>query len=623
MSLRRAIILLFLCPVPAAAQEPVLVPPVEIEADAPPAATGPTVSTGAAESVLAQEYLDAPAGAASGVEAIPGTHVRESGAVGRPVSVSLRGSDPAATLVTLDGAPLNSPLLGGADLATLSLAPLDTVTVARGGLSAAYGTDAVGGVVAAALMSPLSGPYTEVSSLLGSFGTARLKTLHVATSSDGSRGVLASAGVLASGGDFPYVDTNGRPRRRDHAGVVAVGATTKAEAVLKERHHLSLLVDGFLDDRQVPGMEQFPSDTARQRDSRLVALLAFEGPFPGQGKTGARVFVRRIGLRYDDPAPPQGQPVSNCLVTWGVGGDVWAMARPVSFLSPSVAMSAQVDLASVQRLFGRGYEAKRVSLAPRVGLELGREEWVLLSTFLRLEWSQGFGLMLVPRASLSSRPVRWLRLKASAGRSFRVPTFEELNFDAGFVRGNKDLRPEDALTVDAGFELGPLASFSGEVNYFETFGKNLILFLPRSAFLTQAENAGSSRTHGVEAAATWRHGVLGVKGAYTYLRAYSRTTGLSLPNRPRHMASGEVFIEKDPIRVSARVLGQTAFFLDRFESLSEEGRVTADLRLEFRPWPEVLVALDVLNVGDVRDSVDALQQPLPGRAFYVTVKASL
>ncbi|MBM4394693.1 MAG: TonB-dependent receptor [Deltaproteobacteria bacterium] len=576
--------------------------------------------------------LDSPQGPARAAARLPATRVAETGGPGRPVTVSVRGSDPAATLSVLDGVPLNSPFLGGADLAGLALLPLESLTVARGGLSAAFGTDAVGGVVDARVQGPLDWPGTEVSLLAGSFGTARLKAAHAATAAGGRVGALASAGFLKSGGDFPYIDTNGHSRERTHAGVAALDGLVKVEAAPGRGHRVSLLAEGFAGDREVPGMEQYPSDTARQRDSRVVVAAAWDGPGPFRrdGRSAARVFVRRVGFRYDDSAPPMGPAVSNVLVSWGVGGDASASVRPLSWLAVSAGAGGTCDLASARRLRGSGYDERRTTASAWAGVEVGREErLVLLTAVVRGQWAGGMdfgatgGFVAVPRGTVASRPVRWLRLFADAARAFRLPTLEELYFDAGFVRGNPDLDPEDSFTWDAGLELLPADGVSVKAAYFETRSDNLILFLPRSAYLTRAENSGSALLRGVEASASARAGPVGLAASYTFLDARDRTAGLSLPNRPRHAAAGEVFGEAGPVRASVRVAGQTGFFQNRFESLREEGRVTADLRLEVRPIPALLLAVDVQNVSDVRDAVDALQQPLPGRAFYGSVKVSL
>ena len=61
-----------------------------------------------------------------------------------------------------------------------------------------------------------------------------------------------------------------------------------------------------------------------------------------------------------------------------------------------------------------------------------------------------------------------LRLKGNVERSYRVPTFDELYLDEGTLRGNPDLRPEDAVNFDLGVELsrarwGPVSRLRLEV----------------------------------------------------------------------------------------------------------------------------------------------------------------
>lgn len=81
---------------------------------------------------------------------IPGMHVDQVGGPGGTASAYIRGSDPNQVLVLVDGVRLNDPTTsrGGAiDLSSLSTAYVERIEVIRGGGSALYGSDAMGGVI--------------------------------------------------------------------------------------------------------------------------------------------------------------------------------------------------------------------------------------------------------------------------------------------------------------------------------------------------------------------------------------------------------------------------------------------------------------------------------------------
>jgi len=601
----------------AAAQEVVAVPLVEVEGRrAVPAPDRTAPETDPA-------VLDAPAGPARAIAQDPAIQTREAGGVAQRVTLSVRGSDPAATLSVLDGVPLNSPFLGAADLASLALLPLESIQIERGGQSAQWGSDAVGGVVDARLLSPERDPGTRVVLTLGSFGTARAKV-----SESGRLGpvaALAALGLLSSAGDFEFTDRNGRARTRTHNAASALDATGKVAAAISGSARLTGLLEVFSDERDVPGLEQFPSETARQTDSRVIGSVRLEGPAitrPGN-PTEVHVYGRRLAFSYVDPHPPLGPAVSTRLVASEVSAEGTADAAVSGRFSIPFGVRVVHTRGDVARETQRHRTPRRTVVSARTGATVGREpDPYRLDATLRVEWEQGTGVALLPRVQGRFSPWPVLTLHASIARAYRLPTFEELYFEAGFVQGNPGLRPEDALTWDAGLAVQPVRGVAARATYFENRVSNLILFLPRSAFLVRAENSGSALLRGVEVSADARLAQFGLSLAYAFLDARFRG-GRAMPLRPRHTATASVEYERGRFRAQARARAQTGFFQDRYASLREEGRVFVDLRIEFVPVPEVTLALDVQNLLDKRDAVDTLQSPLPGRAFYGSLLVSL
>jgi vitamin B12 transporter len=613
------IAVLSLLAIPARAQQAIPVPDVRVDA----ASARPAATSSPSDRVDDPAELDHPAGPGRAAALTPGAQVRESGGPGQPASIGLRGADPASTLLTLDGVPLNSPFLGGADLSGLALLPLDSLTLTRGGQSAALGSDAVGGVVAARTPSPLLSPGTDVSLSAGSFGTARLKASH--GERVGSVAGLAAVGLMHSSGDFPFVDVNGRERNRVHAGVDALDGMLKIEALPAAGHRIALTVEGFVDDRDVPGLEEFPSRTATQRDDRFLAAASWTGP-AGEGavpRGTARAWVRRLGFAYADASPPMGAPIATRLVAWSTGAETSATWVPHRAVAVTAGASGGFDRGDVDDLGSARAVWWRGSAALLGTVEVGRDAWPVRGTVrLRGEWDAGAGLRAIPQACLEADPGRRFHLFADASRAFRMPTIEELHFDAGYVQGNPALKPEDSLTWDAGASFGPREAPWIRAAYFEDRVSNLILFLPRSAYLVRADNSGAALLRGVEASARWTWRWLRLGAAYTFLDARF-ASGLAMPFRPRHRATADVAATFGPVRITVRGTGQTRFWLDRFESQSEEARFLLDARVEFTPIPEVTLALDAVNLTDKRDAMDAVQYPLPGRAFYGTVRISL
>jgi len=599
-------------------QEAIEVPPVEVEGE--PVSRDPDEKSTHVEILEDPAVLEAPAGPAREAVMAASIRVHQSGGVGQPVGIGIRGIDPQGTLSTLDGIPLNSPFMGGADLSGLGLLPLVSLEISRGGLSARRGSDAVGGVLDARTPSPLDLPGAQGSLTLGSFGTARLKAAYGGCS--GQWGGMAAIGLLTSSGNFPFKDSNGRARSRSHNAAMAMDGMVKFDVEPAEGHVLTMMAEGFADDRDVPGLEQFPSSTATQRDQRILASIAYDGPpmFAASGSTHGQVYFRWLGFDYEDESPPMGPSVSTRLDAWEVGGIGSGSEQLSAMFALPWGVGVTYTGGKVDRVSRLNASPWRMTVHALMGLHVGGDKDPFgVDVTVRGEYDRGFGWRVVPRSGAWYRPWRLLKLFANVGHAFRLPTFEELYFEAGYIQGNPDLDPEEALTWDAGFAVGVEDLAILRVTYFENRVKNLIQFLPRSAFLVKADNSGSALLRGVEASGKAFIGPVSLGVSYTFLDA-GYDSGGAMPHRPRHSGAGEVVYRAGPVKISARVHGQSFFYLDRYESLTEEFRVILDARLELTPHPYVTLSFDVNNILDKRDAMDALQYPLPGRAFYGTLR---
>lgn len=101
---------------------------------------------------------------------VPGLFVEEGGGPGAVASIHLRGTDPNHTSVLIDGIKMNDPTNsrgGSSDIGTLPLIGIDSVSVARGALSAVQGADALGGVVAIETKGGTPQPSGEAALTLG------------------------------------------------------------------------------------------------------------------------------------------------------------------------------------------------------------------------------------------------------------------------------------------------------------------------------------------------------------------------------------------------------------------------------------------------------------------------
>ncbi|MGL6262044.1 TonB-dependent receptor domain-containing protein [Vibrio sp. WXL103] len=78
---------------------------------------------------------------------LPGVEVTSNGGFGQTSSVFIRGASSNQTLVLVDGIRFNNSITAGINFNRIPLAQVERIEVVRGGASAAYGSDAIGGVI--------------------------------------------------------------------------------------------------------------------------------------------------------------------------------------------------------------------------------------------------------------------------------------------------------------------------------------------------------------------------------------------------------------------------------------------------------------------------------------------
>ncbi len=105
---------------------------------------------------------------------VPGVHIRQNGAPGQLATVSVRGVPGPGTAVLVDGAPLRDAAAPQADasalLPSLTTYGLSRVEVRRGGGSALYGTNGMGGVIHIITREADAGPRFSVEAGGGTRG---------------------------------------------------------------------------------------------------------------------------------------------------------------------------------------------------------------------------------------------------------------------------------------------------------------------------------------------------------------------------------------------------------------------------------------------------------------------
>ena len=236
-----------------------------------------------------------------------------------------------------------------------------------------------------------------------------------------------------------------------------------------------------------------------------------------------------------------------------------------------------------------------------------------------------------PRVQVMADATEWLRFSASAARSFRAPTIDDLftpftDFGFGFsYEGNPNLKPEKAWTYDAGFQVGS-DSCTVRAGYFRAHITDLIQTTPDLA--ATSVNVGEARRQGAEIEVAhafndiFKHGV-----NYTYLDNQGIPNGFTdfvvMRLSPRHTANylatvmpwKRVTVDNTLRYVSTRWEGNNETSTKLKPDLLWGMRLAYQLR-----QMEVFFGVD--NLTDHR-YIERGGYPLPGRTFFGGVNLRL
>jgi iron complex outermembrane receptor protein len=615
--------------------EPLLIPTVEVEgtppAPEPPHAASRRDPSGALTVLRVDELRAAARDTAELLSAAPSVTLQDSGGWGQSKSLVVRGASANATLVLLDGIPLNGA--GGiADVSRVPLAIAERFEVLRGGAGARYGSGGLGGAVNVVTRSPGSLLRVAGEATYGSWNTAQ-GWLSASGPLVGGQALLLIHGG-SSNGRFPYrFDPSptlpGDPlveRTRTNNDARGAGGLVRLQRALGGGFRVDALGEFSWDERGLAGTAQNPSDDARQSGRRASASVRLGGPLPGAGEGSARAYFRRERLALS--GGPVGLQGAQVQLLGGLELEGQVLLGGWHALSALAAMGgervSEVE-ASAQADGQPTWLRASLMLMDELLLADGR---LVLAPSLRLERAGPYTL-LSPKLGLSLPLPAGFELRANLGQAHRAPSFLELYVRQGTLLPNADLRPERALYADAALVHRSDSSFASLGGFFSLYD-DLISYEAYPPGAARPYNFAAARVWGLEAEGEWRPLPL-LSGALCYSLLFSQDLQedgrfylRDLPYRPRHKLAAR--LSAGPRWLSGRVelSAQSAHALSRDGSLSLPGRafLHAGLSSSFGSRTEFTVSFEIKNLLDAR-AEDFIGYPLPGRSAFLSVAAAL
>ena len=559
---------------------------------------------------------------ADALQSSTGVFIRRYGRGGL-ASISLRGTGASQTSILIDGRPVTDPQLGQIDLSLLPSALIDRVEVMSGAASPLYGGDGIGGAVNLRTLAPDEGFRSRVSGGVGAFGS-REATLSV-ESRRGRTAFLLLGDLDRAQNDYTYFSralarqVELRNADRNRASLFGTGELGLGAARIRAS---AMFVDG---ERGLPASASAASSGERQwdRSTRVWTDVEAGGFSFGAALQHGRIRYANPQLDLDETGLTR---VASLDGRYRLGlYDAWTLVAGGELADatvdhPAIAEGAREQRAAAFAMLSGDVDGVMVNAALRA------------DSYFRRRPDVSAIAAVSPRIGISTPVAERLRLRASVGRGFRTPTFNDRYWRPG---GNPDLEPEVGWTVDGGavYRSGPLRA---DLTLFHVATDNQIVWIPLTSGLWSPTNIASAVSRGFEAgvSAAGELGGMGMEGRlnYTFTDSRDRSDPASPTfDQPLRYVPREVLRAGGSVQRGKAELGLTADYTGR-RYVSTDGSswldpfITVSLRLALHQTiagSRVQTALFVDNLFDADYQVVA-NDPMPPRhlRFSITIDTS-
>ncbi|MET4230031.1 TonB-dependent receptor [Bradyrhizobium sp. LA6.10] len=505
--------------------------------------------------------------ASDALSAVPGLNLVQTGGPGGQTSIFMRGTNSNHTKVLIDGIDVSDPSNPNRsfDFGQLLTSDIQQIEVLRGPQGGLYGADALGGVISIVTKKG-DGPARATGSVEGgSFGTFN-QTAGLSGSQDHFNYAFNVAHFHAN--DVPVTPVELLPPGQKAIGNYYDNMTYSTKLGVELSENLTL-----------NSVARYTDATLRFTGDTFDPVTSASFPAAAQStQTVHQLFTRGeavwsalddrmksyFGVNYTNHWNYNISP-GDAMATITTGDRVKYDWHTTTQLAPNnnVIIGAEHETETLQTAT---VSAQNVNKAGYMELQSQFRDRIFFTANVRQDDNERFGEHPTFRlASAVIVPVTDTKFKGSYGTGFKAPTLNQLyvSFPAFFFFANPNLRPEESVGYDAGFEQ-PL--FGDRVRFGSTYFRNNITDLIQSTFdpvtfTSTSTNIGKAITEGTEsfvaAAITDR---LRVRADYTFTRAVDATAGLELLRRPKEKWSANVIWNPiDPLTLSATVLHVGSF----------------------------------------------------------------
>ena len=569
---------------------------------------------------------------------IQGVFIKDYGGIAGNKTISLRGSSAEQVLVLLDGQRLNDAQSGQVDFSGLSLEGIEKVEVVRGGNSALYGADAVGGVINIITRKNVekNGISGSARYLLGSFETQSLESS--LNFQKKKLGGSISYKKLISEGNFSYLDIDGTKKFKINNDIDSDDFFSRFYLSMGSpyfQRRLELSYKYYYAERGSPGTIELPYYTARlwNRNEQLNGIFSGKA-FNFRNDFRLQAYAHRLKSHYwnDEEFVLIDSHYQNS--SYGGEGQLQTIL-PSNFVLTYGGGYRHDELDSPEFPEDHFRDSFFFIFQDESLFELDSSRMmksVSLIAALRFDNFSDFKNHLSPKfGGVFNFGQEWqTSLKWNIGLSYRAPNFNELYWPPdAWTQGNPALKAENGFDWDLGLRMRyPVLNGTAlDLSYFNITLNDLIQWQSVGQ-IWMPMNVDKARNQGLEASLTLEpiRGWLSLNLNYTFLDARNLSADSTLYNkylvyRPEHSLNFSVSStwKMFTLKYDYQYIGGR--YADPVNAEYLESYCTSDIVLSVNhilgKWKPQL-SFQVKNIFD--ESYEIIRyQPIPGREYRLTV----
>jgi len=589
------------------------------------------------------------------LEDVPGLMLKENQKNG--FVAWLQGLDANRVLVVIDGEPITPSTGSAVDLTQIGAMDIERIEIVKGGTSALYGSNAMGGVINIITRKPVKPVSYQLSVDGGSYGKKNISRNPVEINTRRIAGdvvIKRAKGYIKLNADLRGKDgytldqksfrAEGETGNKENVGLrIAWTPNDKTEIYIAPRYYRESISNNILSSF-TPGVG-YIKKKKNEVASRISATAGFDRELDNGGRLRGWLFREswRDVTQQDVISTAEIDQQRTAAIAQYRAELQWDKPVGEQHLFTSGLLLRSETLNQYADIFGQkrtlevdGKQKKTAEFYLQDDIFLG-DQWELVPG-LRIQNDSRFGFYAAPKVNVMYTP-EWIPgtssvVRLGVGRGYRAPDLKEQYYvfdhsQLGYmVLGSVNLAPESSDSYQLGVEFVRQGMFRADLSLFRNDISNLIdtrLNADKSAEtglrIFEYDNFVSAMTQGAELGGNLYFDALSFKASYTFLIGKDLISKKALKDRPRHQAKFGADYNYKPWGTIATLRGvyQSKAFYDAENTLQSPAWSTWDLKFTKTLSGSLKIFSGIDNLTDEHRNPNVYydNRPIAGRYFYL------